>query len=414
MDATHIDTPNAWKEHLRALDGAIVVVRTMVTTLLQEQPVLLAQAGERARYCQMLATKGRMSPEEGRRMVLAAWVSALSPDSPMRPALLTSYNVAEIIDPDPQAPRGAAAETLELVCAYQYFRSVAGEQKLAPLMLRRKLEREWAVTPERGTLLRRFLQVLREESFLLDPGCQIAAKILIVDPEECVTPVISPLLAQQGFDVGLAENVEEARVVLREAVPDAILCRKDLPIESGLDFCVELRSRPATRQTPVFLLLEKQNRHAVRDGLRAGAQDVLTLPLDVEGLVLRINRLLDQRTPAVKPAPAAAAGDPAALSGSLAQVEFSDLVQILVARTRDTRVNFQRPDGASGDLFIKDGNVVHAQALTRRGDEAVYELMRWKDASFTAYNETCAVESTIHTSVMGLLMEGAQRMDEKT
>jgi hypothetical protein len=116
----------------------------------------------------------------------------------------------------------------------------------------------------------------------------------------------------------------------------------------------------------------------------------------------------------VKPAPAAAAGDPAALSGSLAQVEFSDLVQILVARTRDTRVNFQRPDGASGDLFIKDGNVVHAQALTRRGDEAVYELMRWKDASFTAYNETCAVESTIHTSVMGLLMEGAQRMDEKT
>jgi DNA-binding response OmpR family regulator len=351
---------------------------------------------------------------EGRRMVLAAWVSALPFDSPMRPALLSSHNVAEILEPDPHAPRCAAAETLDLVCAYQYFRSDAGEQKLTPSVLRRKLEREWAVTPERGTLLRRFLQLLREESFLLEPGGQTTATILIVDPAECVTPVISSLLAQQGFDVGLAENVEEARVVLREAVPDVILCRKDLPIENGLDFCAALRNQPATRHTPVFLLLEKQNRHAVREGLRAGAQDVLTLPLDVEGLVLRINHLLDQRPLAAKPTPPAAAGANAALVGSLAQVEFSDLVQILVTRTRDTKVSFHRPDGANGDLFFKDGNVVHAQTMTHLGDEAVFELMRWKDASFTVYNETCAAEPTIRNSVMGLLMEGAQRIDEKT
>ena len=324
------------KENLGAIDGAIVVARTMVTTLLLEQPALLEQAGERARYCQMLATKGRMSPEEGHRLVLAAWISALPADSPMGPALMASNSVTEIIQPDPNAPRSVAAETLDLVCAYQYVQSVAGETKLTPSVLRRKLEREWASTPERGTLLRRFLHLLREEAFLLEPNQQTTATILVIDPEECVAPVIAPPLAQQGFDVGVAENVEEARAVLRESVPDVILCRMDLPIESGLDFCAELRGQPATRSTPVILLLEKQNRNAIRVGLRAGALDVLAKPLDIEGLVLKINRLLDQRPRAATPAPAAA-GANAALTGSLTQVEFSDLVQILTTRSRDTK-----------------------------------------------------------------------------
>ena len=397
------------KETVGAIDGAIVVARTMVTTLLMEQPALLEQAGERARYCQMLATKGRMSPEEGRKLVLAAWISALPGNSPMGPALMASNNVTEIIQPDPNAARSAAAETLDLVCAYQFLRLRAGDAKLPQAVMRRKLEREWATTPERAPILRRFTQLLREEAFLLEAGQQTAARILIVDPEECVTPVISPPLAQQGFDVNVAENVEEARVLLRASVPDVILCRMELPIESGVDFCVEVRGQPATRNTPVILLAGKQNRNAVRIGLRAGALDVLAKPVDIEELVLKLNHVIDQRP---RPAAPAAAGANAALAGSLTQVEFSDLVQILTTRTRDTKVTFLRPDGTSGDLFIQEGNVVHAQTGGKSGEEAVYELMRWKDAAFSATNESHASEPTIRSSVMGLLMEGAQRMDE--
>ena len=399
-------------ENIGVIDGAIVVARTMVTTLLQEQPAALDQAYERARYCQMLATKGRLPVEEGRKLVLAAWISTLPEDSPLAQPLTQSNGVADIVQPAPDAPRSTAAEMLDLVKCYQFIQTGAEATRLPQPVIRRKLEREWASTPERGTLLRRFLHLLHEEAFLLEPGLQTAASILVVDPEECVAPVISPPLARQGFDVNMAENVGEARALLQKSVPDVILCRMDLPIENGLDFCAELRSQPATRNTPVILLLEKQNRNAIRFGLRAGAMDVLAKPVDIEGLVLKINRLLDQRPRATTPAPATAAGTSVALAGSLTQVEFSDLVQILTTRSRDTKITFQCPDATSGCLFIKDNGVVHAQTVAKTGDAAVYELMRWKDAVFTVSNESYTAEPTIRISVMELLMEGARLIDE--
>ena len=399
------------KENVGAIDGAIVVARAMVTTLLQAHPAGLAQACDRARYCQMLATKGRLPAVEAHRLVLAAWISALPESSPLAGPLQVTNDVADLIEPLPGAPPSIAADMLDLVRRYQQIQASVGSARILPARLRRKLEREWASTPERATLLRRLLHLLHEEAFLLEPNRQTTATILVVDPEECVVSVISAPLAQHGFDVRLAENAGEARATLQESPPDLILCRMELPIENGVDFCAEVCSNPATRHTPVILLAEKHNRNAVRTGLRAGAADVLARPLDIEGLILKIHRLLDQRPRAATPPPAAAETN-AALTGSLTQVEFADLVQILTARARDTKVTFQRRGATRGILFIQDGGVVHAQADTKTGEEAVYEIMRWKDATFAATNEACPVAPAIQLSVMGLLMEGARRMDE--
>ncbi len=65
-------------------------------------------------------------------------------------------------------------------------------------------------------------------------------------------------------------------------------------------------------------------------------------------------------------------------------------------------------------MFIQAGSVIHCEAAGKTGEEAFYEIMRWKQGSFTAAACDKFPPRTISVSLMSLMMEGARRMDETT
>lgn len=65
-----------------------------------------------------------------------------------------------------------------------------------------------------------------------------------------------------------------------------------------------------------------------------------------------------------------------------------------------------------GQIYLKDGNIVHAEMDDIQGEEAVYELAIWSDGEFNFEPDVEPNTKTISKSNTNLLMEAARRLDE--
>ncbi len=100
-----------------------------------------------------------------------------------------------------------------------------------------------------------------------------------------------------------------------------------------------------------------------------------------------------------------------AFQGSLKELPLPDIVQ-LVSVSGKTGVFSLRSGGASGEIFLRDGQIVHAKAGNLEGEEAVYELAVWNEGEFVFHPGKTSPATTIKRSNTNLLMEAARRIDE--
>ncbi|HVS15954.1 MAG TPA: DUF4388 domain-containing protein [Thermoanaerobaculia bacterium] len=100
-----------------------------------------------------------------------------------------------------------------------------------------------------------------------------------------------------------------------------------------------------------------------------------------------------------------------AFQGSLADLPLPDIIQ-LVSVSGKTGVFDLTRGSRRGQIFLRDGQIVHAEASRLRGEEAFYELATWTDGEFTFTAGADTSSSSIEKSNTNLLMEAARRMDE--
>ncbi len=118
-------------------------------------------------------------------------------------------------------------------------------------------------------------------------------KVLIVDDDARIRDLLRRYLAQEGFDVVLAEDGKSlTRILLREAV-DLIVLDLMLPGEDGLSICRRLRS--AGDRTPIIMLTAKGEDIDRIVGLEVGADDYLGKPFNPRELLARIHAVLRRR-----------------------------------------------------------------------------------------------------------------------
>jgi YesN/AraC family two-component response regulator len=68
-----------------------------------------------------------------------------------------------------------------------------------------------------------------------------------------------------------------------------------MPIMTGLEMTVKLKSTSTTRTIPIILLTAKSTKRETIEGFGAGADDYLTKPFDTSELVMRVNSLVNAR-----------------------------------------------------------------------------------------------------------------------
>jgi signal transduction histidine kinase len=77
--------------------------------------------------------------------------------------------------------------------------------------------------------------------------------------------------------------------------PDVVLLDLQMPRMDGFEMCRRLKSNPATASIPVLMVTALSERDDRLEGIRAGANDLVTKPVDSTDLVLRVRNALHMR-----------------------------------------------------------------------------------------------------------------------
>jgi DNA-binding response OmpR family regulator len=121
------------------------------------------------------------------------------------------------------------------------------------------------------------------------------ARILIVEDEPDVALGLEMDLREEGYDVEVVRDGEEAGRVGRQPGWDLILLDVMLPRRDGFDVCRDLRR--AKVRTPILMLTAKAHEAEKIMGLDLGADDYVTKPFSPRELRARIRALLRRAAP---------------------------------------------------------------------------------------------------------------------
>ena len=121
----------------------------------------------------------------------------------------------------------------------------------------------------------------------------VVPTVLVVDDEELFARAVGKKLRQSGVACELAFDLAGARDRLAGQPPDLMLLDVRLPDGSGLDFLRELRAGNHA-DVPVLVLTAFGGLQDAVAAMKERADDYLTKPIDLEELMLKIERILGQ------------------------------------------------------------------------------------------------------------------------
>ncbi|MBD3609972.1 MAG: response regulator [Gammaproteobacteria bacterium] len=118
------------------------------------------------------------------------------------------------------------------------------------------------------------------------------AHILIVDDSPTEIHVIKSILEKTGHEVSFATNGEEGVSKTKEIMPDLVLMDVVMPGLNGFQATRELSKTPETAEIPVIIVTTKDQESDRVWGLRQGAKEYVTKPVEEAELMAKVSALI--------------------------------------------------------------------------------------------------------------------------
>jgi twitching motility two-component system response regulator PilH len=116
-------------------------------------------------------------------------------------------------------------------------------------------------------------------------------KVLIVDDSKTEQMFLTELLQRNGFTVRSADNAEEAFKRLAEEKPDLILMDVVMPGQNGFQLTRAINRTPEYTAVPIFICTSKSLETDRVWGMRQGAREYITKPVNATELLAKIKAL---------------------------------------------------------------------------------------------------------------------------
>jgi len=118
------------------------------------------------------------------------------------------------------------------------------------------------------------------------------ATILVADDNELNRELLCDILTGEGYKVVCAEDGDQALHAIDKRAVDLALLDVMMPGKTGFDLCQHIKSKPETRFIPVVLVTGLTSRDERIRGIRSGADDFLSKPVNSQELLARARSLL--------------------------------------------------------------------------------------------------------------------------
>jgi len=148
----------------------------------------------------------------------------------------------------------------------------------------------------------RFRRIPREAliAFMKENGIPVDSqdngkrKILVVDDDPEIVELFVDVLDRDGrFEVKTAASGYDAGVLTHEFVPDLIILDYMLPDINGNIVCQTIRQNPDFEHIKIIIVSGVVNQEEINDLLKAGADEFVKKPFNIEKLIQRVGELLE-------------------------------------------------------------------------------------------------------------------------
>ncbi|WHZ10558.1 MAG: twitching motility protein PilH [Burkholderiaceae bacterium] len=116
-------------------------------------------------------------------------------------------------------------------------------------------------------------------------------KVLVVDDSKTELLALTQLLQKNGLSVKTAENADEAMRRLDQEKPDLILMDVVMPGQNGFQLTRTISRNPLYADVPIIMCTSKNQETDRVWGMRQGARDYITKPVDAGELIAKIKAL---------------------------------------------------------------------------------------------------------------------------
>lgn len=124
-------------------------------------------------------------------------------------------------------------------------------------------------------------------------GALHGVPVLVIEDDPASARLVSTILSNEGGIVRTAGSAEEGLALLRTFIPRILVVDLVLPRMSGLLTVRQLKAKPSTRDIPVIAVSALNGPETERLALEAGCAAYLAKPIDYEGFVDLLVRLLN-------------------------------------------------------------------------------------------------------------------------
>jgi two-component system cell cycle response regulator len=114
------------------------------------------------------------------------------------------------------------------------------------------------------------------------------SRILIVDDELFFRKILQDALTE-NYTIIEGKNGDEAISLALAHKPDLIIMDVEMPGKSGVDACKELKELDETADIPLVLLSARAKKDDLILGLKAGADDYISKPINIPEVIARVD-----------------------------------------------------------------------------------------------------------------------------
>ena len=118
-------------------------------------------------------------------------------------------------------------------------------------------------------------------------------KVMIVEDDAVLVNALTLSLEDEGYDISVATDGEEAEKMIFKEKPDLVLLDLLLPIKSGFEILKMMRENPETKDISVVILTNFEQETSIDEGMRLGAKDyIVKANIDIKDIPTIVKKIL--------------------------------------------------------------------------------------------------------------------------